>query len=103
MIQFNERSRWLSFEQPSADLFAQRGLYVSEIDKDQSQELARRFANVQRVCALVRLHGTEMIKQYVVYSIGEPIGSVLGAAGESASVSCYECHCFPGRGLRVAS
>jgi hypothetical protein len=82
IIQFNERLRWISFEQPLAALFNQPGLYVSEINKDKSAELKRRFSEVRLVGSAVRLRGTEVIKRYVIYRLAQPVSSVLNAVGE---------------------
>ena len=82
VIQFNERLRWISFEQPRAALFLQPGLYVSEINKDKSGELKRRFSEVKLVGSAVRLRGTEVIKRYVIYRLAQPVSSVLNAVGE---------------------
>jgi hypothetical protein len=82
IIQFNERLRWISFEQPRAALFLQPGLYVSEINKDESGELARRFSEVKLVGSTVRRRGTKVIKRYVIYRIAQPVSSVLDAVGK---------------------
>ena len=81
IIQFNERMRWISFEQPGADLFLRPGLYVSEANKDKSGDLKRRFSQVSLVGSAVRLRGTEVIKQYVIYRVAQPVSSVLDAVG----------------------
>jgi 4-amino-4-deoxy-L-arabinose transferase-like glycosyltransferase len=82
IVQFNERIRWLSFEEPRAGLFLQPGLYVSETNKDKSGELRRRFADVELVGTAVRLRGTEEIKRYVIYRLGRPVSSVLDDVGQ---------------------
>jgi 4-amino-4-deoxy-L-arabinose transferase-like glycosyltransferase len=80
IIQFNERIRWISFEQPHAALFLHPGLYVSETNKDKSDELKRRFSEVKLVGSAVRLRGTEVIKRYVIYRLAQPVSPVLDAA-----------------------
>ena len=82
VIQFNERIRWIPFEQPPAALFLHPGLYVSETNKDKSGELKRRFSEVKLVGSAVRLRGTEVIKRYVIYRLAQPVSSVFNAAGE---------------------
>lgn len=82
IIQFNERLRWMSFEPPRAALFLHSGLYVSEINKDKSGELERRFSEVTLVGSAVRLRGTEVIKRYVIYRLAQPVSSVLDSAGQ---------------------
>jgi 4-amino-4-deoxy-L-arabinose transferase-like glycosyltransferase len=79
VIQFNERMRWISFEQPRAALFLGSGLYVSEIDKDKSGELNRRFAEVKVVGSAVRRRGAKVIKRYVIYRLAQPVAPVLDA------------------------
>ena len=80
VIQFNERLRWVSFEQPRAALFLHTGLYVSEINKDKSGDLQRRFSEVTLVGTGVRLRGTRAIKRYVIYRLAKPVGPVLDGA-----------------------
>ena len=80
VVQFNERIRWISFEQPHAALFLHPGLYVSETNKDKSDELKRRFSEVKLVGSAVRLRGTEVIKRYVIYRLAQPVSPVLDAA-----------------------
>ena len=58
------------------------GLYVSEINKDKSGELQRRFSEVKLVGSAVRLRGAEVIKRYVIYRLAQPVSLVLDAAGE---------------------
>ncbi len=82
VVQFNERIRWISFEQPRAALFLHPGLYVSEINKDKSGELKRRFSEVKLIGSAVRLRGTKVIKRYVIYRLAQPVSSVLDAVGE---------------------
>jgi 4-amino-4-deoxy-L-arabinose transferase-like glycosyltransferase len=82
IIQFNERLRWIAFEQPRAALFLQPGLYVSEANKDKSGELKRRFSDVKLVGSAVRLRGTEVIKRYVIYRLAQPVSSVLDTVGK---------------------
>lgn len=82
IIQFNERLRWISFEQPRAALFLRSGLYVSETDKDKSGELKRRFSEVEPIGSAIRLRGTEVIKRYVIYRLAQPVSSVLNAVGQ---------------------
>jgi 4-amino-4-deoxy-L-arabinose transferase-like glycosyltransferase len=82
VVQFNERIRWISFEQPRAALFLHPGLYVSEINKDKSSELKRRFSEVKLIGSAVRLRGTKVIKRYVIYRLAQPVSSVLDAVGE---------------------
>jgi 4-amino-4-deoxy-L-arabinose transferase-like glycosyltransferase len=81
IVQFNERIRWLSFEPPRAGLFLKPGLYVSETNKDKSGELQRRFSKVELVGSAVRLRGTEVIKQYVIYRLAQPVAPVLDPVG----------------------
>ena len=81
IIQFNERMRWISFEQPRAALFLHPGLYVSETNKDKSGELKRRFSEVTLVGSAVRLRGTKVINRYVIYRLAKPVSSVLDAVG----------------------
>jgi 4-amino-4-deoxy-L-arabinose transferase-like glycosyltransferase len=81
IVQFNERIRWIAFEQPRAALFLQPGLYVSEADKDKSSELRRRFAEVELAGSAFRRRGDEVIKRYVVYRLERPVMPVLDAAG----------------------
>jgi hypothetical protein len=80
VIQFNERLRWVSFEQPRTALFLHTGLYVSEINKDKSGDLQRRFSEVTLVGTAVRLRGTRVIKRYFIYRLAKPVGPVLDAA-----------------------
>ena len=82
IFQFNERLRWISFEQPRTALFLHPGLYVSEINKDESGELERRFSEVKLVGSTVRRRGTKVIKRYVIYRVAQPVSSVLNAVGE---------------------
>jgi 4-amino-4-deoxy-L-arabinose transferase-like glycosyltransferase len=77
IIQFNERSRWLSFDQPQPSLFLGRGLYVSEIDKDQSIELENRFFKIELVGHVVRRRGEQVAKQYLVYRLVGPVSTIL--------------------------
>jgi 4-amino-4-deoxy-L-arabinose transferase-like glycosyltransferase len=80
VIQFNERLRWVSFEQPRPAVFLQPGLYVSEANKDKSDELKGRFSEVTLVGSAVRLRGSKVIKRYVVYRLAQPVSPVLDAA-----------------------
>jgi hypothetical protein len=82
IVQFNERMRWKSFEQPRAALFLQPGLYVSEVNRDKSVELKRRFSDVKLVGSAVRLRGTKVIKRYVIYRLAQPVSSVLDTVGQ---------------------
>ena len=82
IIQFNERMRWISFEQPRAALFLHPGLYVGETNKDKSGELKRRFSEVTLVGSAVRLRGTKAINRYVIYRLAKPVSSVLDAVGQ---------------------
>lgn len=77
IVQFNERLRWISFDQPQPFAFLDRGLYVSEIDKDLSGELTRRFSKISRVGTVSRLRGDQVIKQYAVYRLAGPVSPVL--------------------------
>lgn len=77
VIQFNERQRWLAFEQPHPALFLQPGLYVSEADKDKAGELRRRFAEVRLVGSAERRRGGRLIKRYVMYRVAQPVAPVL--------------------------
>jgi 4-amino-4-deoxy-L-arabinose transferase-like glycosyltransferase len=81
IIQFNERLRWISFQQPHVALFLQPGLYVSETNKDKSGELKDRFSEVKLVGTAVRLRGSKAIKQYVIYRLAQPVSPVLDAEG----------------------
>lgn len=76
VIQFNERMRWISFEQPRAALFLRPGLYVSETNKDMSGELKRRFAEVIFVGSAERRRD-KVIKRYVMYRLAKPVSSVF--------------------------
>ncbi len=82
VIQFNERLRWVSFEQPLATLFLLPGLYVSESNKDKADELKRRFAIVEFVGSAVRRRGTTEIKRYVIYRLAQPVSPVLDQVGQ---------------------
>ena len=65
--------------QPGAELFLRPGLYVSEVNKDLTRDLKRRFAEVSRVGSVVRQRGSKLIKQYVVYRVVQPVSPVLDA------------------------
>lgn len=82
VIQFNERLRWISFEQPRAALFLRPGLYVSEINRDKADELKLRFSEVKLVASIQRRRDTKVIKQYVVYRLAQPLRPVLDPMGE---------------------
>jgi 4-amino-4-deoxy-L-arabinose transferase-like glycosyltransferase len=82
IIQFNERVRWIAFRQPREALFLKPGLYVSETNKDRSDELRRRFSEVELVGSAERLQGTKVIKSYVIYRLAQPVSSVLDSPGE---------------------
>jgi hypothetical protein len=93
VIQFNERLRWLSFDQPRTSLFVGSGLYVTEANKDMSGDLARRFAEVKRVGSVARMRGDKVINLYAVYRLAAPVSSVLNKVGvEPTSLN------EPGRG-----
>jgi len=78
VIQFDERLRWIAFEQPPDALFLRAGLYVSEAKKDRSKELRSRFADVSLVGQALRRRGTETIERYVIYRLARPVAPVLG-------------------------
>ena len=79
VVQFNERLRWISFRPPRAELFLRPGLYVSETNKDLTDDLKRRFAEVSLVGSVVRQRGSKVIKRYVVYRLAQPVSPVLDA------------------------
>lgn len=79
VIQFNERLRWIAFDQPPTVLFRQPGLYVSEITKDKSKELRQRFSSVSLVGQAVRMRGADAIERYVIYRLAQPVAPVLDA------------------------
>ena len=80
-IQFNERIRWLAFEPPRDSIFAQRGLYIAEKDRDLSTELSTRFVVVKRIAEVARTRSGRPIAQYVIYLIEKPTSAILNLAG----------------------
>lgn len=80
-IQFNERIRWLAFQTPPDAIFAQRGLYIAEKDRDLSTELATRFVVVKRIAEVARTRSGRPIAQYVIYLIEKPTSAILNVAG----------------------
>ncbi len=84
VFQFNERLRWIAFEQPPTSLFVGSGVYVSEAGKDLSSQLARRFKEMRRVANVTRMRGTKVIKRYAVYRLTAPVSSVLNQVGANS-------------------
>jgi 4-amino-4-deoxy-L-arabinose transferase-like glycosyltransferase len=77
IIQFNERIRWLAFDNPRAALFDQRGLYVAETGRDASSELAPRFQEFKKIAQIARTRGGKTIATYDLYLVAMPRRSVL--------------------------
>lgn len=79
VVQFNEPLRWISFEEPSADVFLRPGLYVAEVNKDASSELKLRFSDIRLIGTITRRRGSNVIKQYVVYRLAQRAPPLIGA------------------------
>lgn len=77
VVQFNERLRWISFRQPDGEAFQPPGLYVADANKNQIVDLMDRYVEVRLVGAVARRRGDKVIKQYVVYRLGQPVSPVL--------------------------
>lgn len=80
VVQFNERQRWISFRQPDAATFIRPGLYVADASKNLIADLKHRFSDVSLVGTVARRRGSKVIKQYVVYRLGQPLTAVLGSS-----------------------
>ena len=77
VIQFNERIRWLAFDNPPTSLFDQRGIYVAETGRDALSELLPRFREFTKITQLARTRGGKTIARYDVYLVAKPSRSVL--------------------------
>jgi hypothetical protein len=77
ILQFNERLRWLSLEQPEPDFTSQTGLYVADANLDLSSELAKRFSKVTKITEVSRARFHKQIQRYVIYRLEAPIASIL--------------------------
>ncbi len=77
IVEFNERMRWLSFGDPDASLFDQRGLYVIEANRDPPSELAPRFAEFKKLGEIARRRDGRTIANYAIYLVAKPTRSVL--------------------------
>ena len=47
VVQYNERLRWVSFEQPEPNVLSRPGLYLADANRDLSNELTSRFTGQQ--------------------------------------------------------
>jgi len=80
VIQFNERLRWISFEQPKSKVMSQPGLYVADAGRDLSNELTNRFSRVTKIAEVNRLRHGKPIQRYVLYRLEGPTAPILDAA-----------------------
>ncbi len=79
IMQFNERIRWLSLEQPQPNLSSQSGLYIADANLDLSSELANRFSRVNKITEVNRVRQGKQIQRYVVYQLNAPMAPILDA------------------------
>ena len=80
VIQFNERLRWVSFEQPIPETLSRTGLYIADAGRhDLSNELANRFSRLTKIAEISRSRHGKQIQRYVLYRLQAPIGSILDA------------------------
>ena len=79
IMQFNERVRWLSLEQPQPNFSAQSGLYIADANLDLSSELANRFSRVNKITEVNRARQGKQVQRYVVYQLETPIAPILDA------------------------
>ena len=80
VIQFNERLRWVSFEQPMPETLSRTGLYIADAGRhDLSNELANRFSRLTKIAEISRSRHGKQIQRYVLYRLQAPIGSILDA------------------------
>ena len=77
IMQFNERVRWLSLEQPQPNFSAQSGLYIADANLDLSSELANRFSRVNKITEVNRARQGKQVQRYVVYQLETPIAPIL--------------------------
>jgi hypothetical protein len=77
IVEFNERMRWLSFGDPNASLFDQRGLYVVEANRDVPSELPPRFLEFKKIGEIARSRDGRTIANYAIYLVAQPTQSVL--------------------------
>jgi len=81
VIQFNQRLRWLAFQQPSATVLTKPGLYVAEASRELTSELCRRFSVVRKVGEISRRRHGSQIRRYVVYRLEKPRAPVVDPSG----------------------
>jgi len=77
VIQFNERLRWVSFEQPVSETLFRTGLYIADAGHDLSNQLAYRFSHVTKIADASRSRHDKQIQRYVLYRVEAPIASIL--------------------------
>ena len=79
IMQFNERVRWLSLEQPQPNFSSQSGLYIADANLDLSSELANRFSRVNKITEVGRARQGKQVQRYVVYQLEAPMAPILDA------------------------
>jgi len=77
IVQYNERIRWLSFDDPPPELLEQRALYVVEAERDEASKLAPRFQEFAKVGEIARTRGGRTITRYIIYTAAKPAQPVL--------------------------
>ena len=104
VIQYNERLRWVSFEQPKPNVLSRPALYLADANRDLSNELTSRFSRVIKISEISRARHGKQIQRYVLYRLESPVAPILsGNAHHQKRVAQLEggdpkAALVPGRG-----
>jgi len=77
VVQYNERLRWVSFEQPEPNVLSRPGLYLADANRDLSNELTSRFSRVIKITEVSRARHGKQIQRYVLYRLESPVAPIL--------------------------